>query len=135
MVLCVRTTPAARPWTPGCRRTSPFPPQSGTREALHVRLSKRSAALIATGLTGAMLLSACGGGGDDSGSGGGGGAEGGGTFTAYIGEPKSPLVPGNTTESEGAKVIAALWTGLVGYFVDGQVEYTEIGRATCRESV
>jgi ABC-type transport system substrate-binding protein len=94
-----------------------------------VRLSKRSAALIATGLTGAMVLSACGGGGDDGGSGGGGGAEGGGTFTAYIGEPKSPLVPGNTTESEGAKVIAALWTGLVGYSADGQVEYTGVAES------
>jgi ABC-type transport system substrate-binding protein len=90
---------------------------------LHVKLSKRSAALIATGLSGVMLLSACGGGSDDGGS---GGAAGGGTFTAYIGEPKSPLVPGNTTESEGAKVIAALWTGLVGYAEDGAVEYTGV---------
>jgi ABC-type transport system substrate-binding protein len=94
-----------------------------------VRLSKRFAALIATGLSGAMVLSACGGGGDDSGSGGGGGGEGGGTFTAYINEPKSPLVPGNTTESEGAKVIAALWTGLVGYSQDGEVEYTGVAES------
>ena len=93
-----------------------------------MRLSKRSAALIATGLTGAMVLSACGGGGDDGGSGGGAGA-GGGTFTAYINEPKSPLVPGNTTESEGAKVIAALWTGLVGYSQDGEVEYTGVAES------
>ena len=94
-----------------------------------MRLSKRFAALIATGLSGAMVLSACGGGGDDSGSGGGGGGEGGGTFTAYINEPKSPLVPGNTTESEGAKVIAALWTGLVGYSQDGEVEYTGVAES------
>ena len=85
--------------------------------------NKRPAALVATALAGAMLLSACGGGSDDSGSGGG---DGGGTFTAYINEPKSPLVPGNTTESEGAKVIAALWTGLVGYSEEGEVEYTGV---------
>src|SRR3712207_7312 len=115
MVLCVRTTPAARPWTPGCRRTSPFPPQSGTREALHVRLSKRSAALIATGLTGAMLLSACGGRGDDDGGGSGGAAADGGTFSIYIGEPENPLIPGRTSETEGGQVVDSLWTGLVEY--------------------
>jgi ABC-type transport system substrate-binding protein len=90
-----------------------------------VKLSKRRSALLAAGLSGALLLSACGGS-DDSGSGGSGSGDGGGTFTAYINEPKSPLVPGNTTESEGAKVIAALWTGLVGYSEDGAVEYTGV---------
>jgi ABC-type transport system substrate-binding protein len=94
------------------------------REALHVKLSKRSSALVATAIAAAMLMTACGG--SDDKSGGGASAEGGGTFTAYIGEPKSPLVPGNTTESEGAKVIAALWTGLVGYAKDGAVEYTGV---------
>jgi ABC-type transport system substrate-binding protein len=94
-----------------------------------VKLSKRRSAFVAAGLSGALLLSACGGG-DDSGSGGGGGGgEGGGTFTAYINEPKSPLVPGNTTESEGAKVIAALWTGLVGYSEEGEVEYTGVAES------
>ena len=39
----------------------------------------------------------------------------GGTFSIYIGEPENPLVPGNTTESEGSQVIDALWTGLVQY--------------------
>ena len=89
--------------------------------------NKRPAALVATALAGALLLSACGGGSDDSGSGGGDG--GGGTFTAYIGEPKSPLVPGNTTESEGAKVISALWTGLVGYSQEGEVEYSGVAES------
>lgn len=89
-----------------------------------MRLSKRTAALIATGLSGAMVLSACGGG-DDSGSGGGGGGgEGGGTFSMYIGEPQNPLVPGNTTESEGDQVVNSLWTGLVRYTADGGVDYS-----------
>jgi ABC-type transport system substrate-binding protein len=91
---------------------------------LHVKLSKRKSALVATAIAAAMLMTACGGSDDNSGE--SAAAEGGGTFTAYIGEPKSPLVPGNTTESEGAKVIAALWTGLVGYAEDGAVEYNGV---------
>jgi peptide/nickel transport system substrate-binding protein len=42
-----------------------------------VRLSKRSAALIATGITGAMALTACGGGSSNNNGGGGGAAQGG----------------------------------------------------------
>src|SRR3954465_15521318 len=53
--------------------TSPFPPHRGMREALHVKLSKRSGALIATGVAGAMLLTACGGGSDNGGGSGQGG--------------------------------------------------------------
>ncbi|WP_156036325.1 ABC transporter substrate-binding protein [Blastococcus sp. URHD0036] len=92
-----------------------------------MKLNKRPLALIAMAAATALTLSACGGGDDDSGSGGGG--DGGGTFTAYIGEPKSPLVPGNTTESEGAKVISALWTGLVGYDEDGAVTYDGVAES------
>jgi ABC-type transport system substrate-binding protein len=33
----------------------------------------------------------------------------------YIGEPENPLVPSNTTETEGGQVVDAIWTGLVGY--------------------
>lgn len=36
-----------------------------------------------------------------------------GMFSVYLGEPQKPLVPGNTTETEGGKVIGALWTPLV----------------------
>ena len=36
-----------------------------------------------------------------------------GMFSIYLGEPQRPLVPGNTTETEGGKVIAAVWTPLV----------------------
>lgn len=104
-------------------------PHSRNEKGLHVKLNKRPGAL-ALALAGAMLLSACGGGSDDNGSGSGsGGGDGGGTFTAYIGEPKSPLVPGNTTESEGAKVIAALWTGLVGFSEEGEVEYSAVAES------
>ncbi len=36
-----------------------------------------------------------------------------GMFSVYLGEPQHPLVPGNTTETEGGKIIAAVWTSLV----------------------
>lgn len=36
-----------------------------------------------------------------------------GMFSVYLGEPQRPLVPGNTTETEGGKIISAVWTPLV----------------------
>jgi ABC-type transport system substrate-binding protein len=67
----------------------------------------------------AMGAAACGGGDDGGssgeGSGSGGDAATGGTFSMYIGEPENPLVPSNTSETEGGQVVDALWTGLVGY--------------------
>ncbi len=36
-----------------------------------------------------------------------------GMFSTYLGEPQHPLVPGNTTETEGSKIIGAVWTPLV----------------------
>ncbi|SNS52513.1 oligopeptide transport system substrate-binding protein [Geodermatophilus saharensis] len=93
-----------------------------------MKLSKRRSALVATGLSAALLLTACGGG-DDSESGSGGGGGEGGTFSIYIGEPENPLIPSNTTESEGHQVISSLWTGLVQYAADGAVEYTGVAES------
>src|SRR4051812_23919023 len=60
----------ARQPKPGVDRPVRSPRARGTREASHVKLSKRHAALIATGIAGAMALTACGGGsGGDSSSG------------------------------------------------------------------
>ncbi len=101
------------------------PAAGGMREALHVKLSRRSGALIAAGLAGTMVLSACGGS-DEKKSGDTGAAQTGGTFSVYIGEPENPLIPGNTTESEGSQVVDALWTGLVQYGEDGSVKYTGV---------
>lgn len=92
-----------------------------------MKLNKRSSALVAAGLAGAMLLTACGGG-DDSGTGNGGDGDGG-TFSMYIGEPQNALVPGNTTESEGDQVVNSLWTGLVTYSEDGEVTYDGVAES------
>lgn len=66
----------------------------------------------------ALALAGCGG---DSGDGGGGGGSGDNTKneTTEISvngtEPENPLVPGNTNEQGGSKIIQALFTGLVQY--------------------
>lgn len=36
-----------------------------------------------------------------------------GMFSVFLGEPQRPLLPGNTTETEGAKVVSAVWTPMV----------------------
>ncbi len=90
-----------------------------------MRLRKRSAALIGTGLAGVMVLSACGG--DDGGSEGAGGGSG--TFSMFLTEPENPLVPGNTSENQGSQVIQSLWTGLIQYSEDGEVEYTGVAES------
>jgi oligopeptide transport system substrate-binding protein len=95
-----------------------------------VRLGKRSAALIGAGIAGAMVLSACGS--EEEPTQGAEQSEGatGGEFSMYIGEPQNPLVPGNTTESEGDQVVNALWTGLVKYSAeDGSVEYSGVAES------
>jgi oligopeptide transport system substrate-binding protein len=93
---------------------------------LHVKLSKRSSALVASGIAAAMTLTACGS--SDETNEGGTDASGG-SFSIYIGDPENPLVPGNTTESEGHQVISSLWTGLVQYSTDGEVEYTGVAES------
>ncbi|MFD2092037.1 peptide ABC transporter substrate-binding protein [Blastococcus deserti] len=93
-----------------------------------MKSSKRSSSLVATAIAAALLMTACGGGGEEAAE-EGGTAEGGGTFSMYIGEPQNPLVPGNTTESEGDQVVNSLWTGLIGYSNDGEVEYTGVAES------
>ncbi|WP_347059551.1 ABC transporter substrate-binding protein [Blastococcus sp. HT6-30] len=92
-----------------------------------MKLSKRRGALVAGGVAAAMVLTACGGS-DDNGGGGGTAAEGG-SFSLAINNPENPLVPGNTTETEGSQVVKALWTGLIQYGEDGEVEYTGIAES------
>lgn len=93
-----------------------------------MRKSKGFVALSA-GLTAAVALTACGG--SDSGSEpSSGGGDGGGTFSMYIGDPENPLVPGNTTETEGGQVVDSLWTGLISYNNEtAEVEYDGVAES------
>jgi len=54
-----------------------------------------------------------------------------GVFSISLGsDPENPLVPGNTTESEGSQVVRALFRPLVSYNVDtSQVEYSAVARS------
>jgi oligopeptide transport system substrate-binding protein len=82
-----------------------------------VQISTKRARLIAPLLALALGAAACGGGGEDPEAAPTGGGEGGsgGSFSIYIGEPENPLIPSNTSETEGGQVVDALFTGLVGY--------------------
>ncbi|MDZ7930313.1 MAG: ABC transporter substrate-binding protein [Rhodococcus sp. (in: high G+C Gram-positive bacteria)] len=85
---------------------------------------KRAAVVTTAVLMSASLLAACGGGG----SGSGGSADG--IYSIYIGEPENPLVPGNTTESEGSQVLEALFTPLVTFNdEDNSVEYNGVAES------
>ncbi|SFF37271.1 peptide ABC transporter substrate-binding protein [Blastococcus tunisiensis] len=93
-----------------------------------MKLSKRSSSLVATAIAAALVMTACGGS-DDEGSEGESGAAGGTYSIALYSDPENPLVPSNTSESEGAQVLEALWTGLIQYAADGSVEYTGIAES------
>ncbi|HZB19807.1 MAG TPA: ABC transporter substrate-binding protein [Blastococcus sp.] len=93
-----------------------------------MKLSKRSSSLVATAIAAALLMTACGGS-DDEGGEEGAATDGGGTFSMYIGEPQNPLVPGNTTESEGDQVVNSLWTGLVTYSPEGEVTFDGVAES------
>jgi oligopeptide transport system substrate-binding protein len=83
-------------------------------------ISRRSM-ILGTGAAGtaALALSACGGG-SDSGDGGSGGS--GEPVYANETEPQNPLIPTNTNEVGGGRVITSVFAGLVYYKADGTVE-------------
>ncbi|MGY5763789.1 peptide ABC transporter substrate-binding protein [Brachybacterium sp. DNPG3] len=77
--------------------------------------------LLGTAATGAAAtLAACSGGDGDSGS--GSGASGGAAVFANSTEPQNPLIPTNTNEVGGGRVIDLLFSGLVRYTTTGEVE-------------
>jgi oligopeptide transport system substrate-binding protein len=87
-----------------------------------MRPMKRSLRSSAAVLTGAVLLTGCAGAAADDAS----APE---TVSIAIGEPMSPLVPGNTVEEYGTQILESLWTGLVEYDADGAVSYTGVAEA------
>ena len=85
-----------------------------------MQVHRKKMRLSATLLVLALGAAACGGGSDDGSTDdeGGGSADAGasgGSYSIQINEPENPLVPGNTTETEGAQIVDALFTGLVTY--------------------
>jgi len=83
---------------------------------------KRTIAVVSVGFVAVGMLAACGG------SSAAGSSEG--TYSLYIGQPENPLVPGNTTESEGNQVLKALFAPLVNYNDEtSEVEYTGVAES------
>ena len=99
-----------------------------------MQFSSRRARLSTPLLALALGAAACGGGSDtpaatSSSTAPAAGAPGG-TFSIQINEPENPLVPGNTSETEGGQVVEALWTGLTTYNVDtAALEYNGVAES------
>ncbi|MGR6322073.1 ABC transporter substrate-binding protein [Micromonospora soli] len=78
-----------------------------------MRVSKRASGALAVGAAFALIASGCSSG--NSGDGGDAGASSDGAIVVDGGQPENPLVPANTTETQGGKVIDWMFTGLVEY--------------------
>jgi oligopeptide transport system substrate-binding protein len=76
-----------------------------------MRVSKRASGAIALGAAFALVASGC----SSSDDGGDAGNSADGAITVDGTEPENPLVPANTTETGGGKIIDWMWTGLVEY--------------------
>lgn len=84
-------------------------------------ISRRSMILgTAAAGTSAVALAACGGGSDGGSDGGSGAAAD--AIRTNGSEPENPLVPTNTNETGGGKVIQSMFSGLVYYTAKGEVE-------------
>ena len=95
---------------------------------VHRNKLRLSAALLVL----ALGAAACGGGGDDPEPESPAAEEGaaGGSFSMYLGEPENPLVPSNTSETEGGQIVDALWTGLVGYDAEtSELQYNGVAES------
>lgn len=94
-----------------------------------MQLSSTRRRLSASLLVLALGAAACGGS-DDPETPAAGGGEAGGSFTISINNPENPLLPANTTESEGNQVMSALFTGLVEYNAETtEVEYSGVAES------
>ncbi len=78
----------------------------------------------------ALGAAACGGSSDEPDTGGADAAPTGGTFSSYLGEPENPLIPSNTSETEGGQIVDALFTGLVTYDADtSELQYDGVAES------
>ncbi|QAY62011.1 ABC transporter substrate-binding protein [Xylanimonas allomyrinae] len=82
---------------------------------------RRIAGLTAMVATGALALSACSSGGPSDGAATNANATGAsaGVVSAWGGEPQNPLIPTNTNEVSGGKILDLIFAGLVYYDADG----------------
>ncbi|MER5333478.1 ABC transporter substrate-binding protein [Micromonospora sp. NPDC002717] len=81
-----------------------------------MRVSKRASSAVALGAAFALVASGCS---SSDSDGGDAGASADGAITIEGTQPENGLVPSNTTETGGGKIIDWMWTGLVEYPNDG----------------
>ena len=93
-----------------------------------MKRSRKAYGFLALAAAGALVLSSCS---SDAGGGESGGEAGSGIITVNTTEPQKGLIPANTTEVGGGKVVDALFEGLVYYDADG---VTQMGVAESIES-
>jgi oligopeptide transport system substrate-binding protein len=82
-----------------------------------MRVSRRAGAVAITAIV-ALIAAGCSGGSDDS-TDSTSSDTANASITIFGGQPENGLVPANTTETNGGKVVDYLWTGLVSYPNDG----------------
>lgn len=93
-----------------------------------MKRSRIGLGIIALAAAGSLALTGCSTGGGNDGDKGG---TSGGIITVNNTEPQKGLLPGDTTEVGGGKVVDVLWEGLVYYDADGK---TQMGVAESIES-
>src|SRR4029453_18050810 len=76
-----------------------------------MRVSRRGYAVLAVGVALAVVATGCTSETEEAGKAGG-------AITITGGEPERPLVPADTTETNGGKVVDSLFTGLINYKAD-----------------
>jgi oligopeptide transport system substrate-binding protein len=82
-----------------------------------VKFNKAGVATASMLVAGALVLTGC-----SQGGGTDGGSAGGGIITTNGSEPQNPLIPANTTETGGGKIVTSIFAGLVSYNADGSIE-------------
>ena len=89
---------------------------------------KKTITLLAAAST-TLALVACSDSSSDDGASSDGGSSGGDNYILANGtEPQNPLVPANTNETGGGKIIDSIFSGLVGYDADGET-YNEVAES------
>ncbi|OAK53914.1 peptide ABC transporter substrate-binding protein [Rhodococcoides kyotonense] len=83
-----------------------------------MRRTRIATAAVAV-VVGAALVTACS---SSDSAGGGGSGDGSAIINAWSGEPQNPLVPTNTSENTGGRVVDSIFAGLVSYTPEGGVE-------------
>ncbi|KAM9866767.1 Oligopeptide-binding protein OppA [Leucobacter aridicollis] len=81
-----------------------------------MKRSRIGVGIVALAAAGSLALAGCSTGGGDKGGDSNGG---GGIITANGSEPQNPLIPTNTNEVGGGKILDAIFAGLVSYDADG----------------